>query len=76
MVNGVVDVYATEADGVLVVDYKSDSLEGRDPEERLAAKDPTVLRLGRKFVRVLWHEGSSTFGNGYHAFDIAEGRKE
>jgi len=28
--------------------------EIRDPEERLAAKDPTVLRLGRKFVRVLW----------------------
>jgi tyrosyl-tRNA synthetase len=28
--------------------------EVRDPEERLAAKDPTVLRLGRKFVRVLW----------------------
>ena len=28
--------------------------EVRDPEERLAAKDPTVLRLGRKFVRVVW----------------------
>ena len=28
--------------------------EVRDPEERLAAKDSTVLRLGRKFVRVLW----------------------
>ena len=28
--------------------------EVRDPEERLAAKAPTVLRLGRKFVRVLW----------------------
>jgi tyrosyl-tRNA synthetase len=28
--------------------------EVRDPEERLAAKDPTVLRLGRRFVRVVW----------------------
>ena len=32
----------------------------------------SVLKIDRKFVRVLWHEGSSTFGNGYHAFDIAE----
>ena len=33
VVNGVVDVHATEPDGVLVVDYKSDALDGRDPEE-------------------------------------------
>ena len=32
----------------------------------------SVLKIDRKNVRVLWHEGSSTFGNGYHAFDIAE----
>jgi nicotinate dehydrogenase subunit B len=32
----------------------------------------SVLKIEPKFVRVLWHEGSSTFGNGYHAFDIAE----
>jgi ATP-dependent helicase/nuclease subunit A len=32
LVNGFVDVYAEEADGgVLIVDYKSDRLEGRDP---------------------------------------------
>ena len=31
-----------------------------------------MLKIDRKNVRVLWHEGSSTFGNGYHAFDIAE----
>jgi tyrosyl-tRNA synthetase len=26
----------------------------RDPEERLATREPTVLRLGRKFVRIVW----------------------
>jgi ATP-dependent helicase/nuclease subunit A len=31
LVNGVVDVHAAERDGTLVVDYKSDRLEGRDP---------------------------------------------
>ena len=31
-----------------------------------------MLKIEPKNVRVLWHEGSSTFGNGYHAFDIAE----
>ncbi len=31
--NGVVDVHAEEDDGVLVVDYKSDRLDGRDPAE-------------------------------------------
>ncbi len=33
LVNGVVDVYAEEDDGVLVVDYKSNRLEGRTPAE-------------------------------------------
>nr|MDQ5870672.1 tyrosine--tRNA ligase [Acidobacteriota bacterium] len=28
--------------------------EGRDPEERLAGPKPTVVRLGRKFVRIAW----------------------
>ena len=32
LVNGFVDVYADEPDGVLIVDYKTDSLEGTDPE--------------------------------------------
>ena len=36
VVNGVVDVHAREPDGVLVVDHKSDALEGRDPEELVA----------------------------------------
>jgi len=31
-----------------------------------------VLGLPAKNVRIIWHEGSSTYGNGYHAFDIAE----
>ncbi|HZO98594.1 MAG TPA: molybdopterin cofactor-binding domain-containing protein [Gaiellaceae bacterium] len=31
-----------------------------------------VLGLPANMVRIIWHEGSSTFGNGYHAFDIAE----
>jgi ATP-dependent helicase/nuclease subunit A len=33
LVNGVVDLYAEDDDGVLVVDYKSDRLEGREPAE-------------------------------------------
>ena len=33
LVNGVVDVHAEEDAGLLVVDYKSDPLEGRDPAE-------------------------------------------
>ena len=33
LVNGVVDVHADLGDHVLVVDYKTDALEGRDPEE-------------------------------------------
>ena len=34
LVNGVVDVHAAEdGDGLLVVDYKSDALDGRDPVE-------------------------------------------
>jgi ATP-dependent exoDNAse (exonuclease V) beta subunit len=32
LVNGVLDVHALEDDGVLVVDYKSDRLEGADPQ--------------------------------------------
>jgi ATP-dependent exoDNAse (exonuclease V) beta subunit len=31
LLNGVVDVHATEEEGLLVVDYKSDALLGRDP---------------------------------------------
>ncbi|HEX9147608.1 MAG TPA: hypothetical protein VF958_00475, partial [Thermoanaerobaculia bacterium] len=26
----------------------------RDPEERLASPEPTVVRLGRRFVRIIW----------------------
>jgi ATP-dependent exoDNAse (exonuclease V) beta subunit len=33
LVNGVVDVHADEGERLLVVDYKSDALEGRDPAE-------------------------------------------
>jgi hypothetical protein len=33
LVNGVVDVHADLGDRLLVVDYKTDALEGRDPEE-------------------------------------------
>ncbi|MFL5868390.1 MAG: PD-(D/E)XK nuclease family protein, partial [Thermoleophilaceae bacterium] len=33
LVNGVVDVHAAEDDGTLIVDYKSDRLEGADPVE-------------------------------------------
>ena len=60
VVNGVVDVHAAEADGVLVVDHKSDALEGRDPEEVVAASYATqrlvyglaTLRAGAQRVVV------------------------
>ena len=43
------------AEGALsVYGTGGEAREVRDPEERLVAKDPTVLRLGRKFVRVVW----------------------
>ncbi len=43
------------AEGALTVyGTAGEPREVRDPEERLAAADPTVLRLGRKFVRVVW----------------------
>ena len=35
LVDGIVDVHAREADRVLVVDYKSDRLEGASPAERI-----------------------------------------
>jgi ATP-dependent exoDNAse (exonuclease V) beta subunit len=38
LVNGVVDVHVDEADRLLVVDYKTDALEGRDPEAVCAEK--------------------------------------
>jgi ATP-dependent helicase/nuclease subunit A len=44
LVNGVVDVHAAEDDGLLVVDYKSDALDGRDPAE-LTADSYTTQRL-------------------------------
>jgi ATP-dependent helicase/nuclease subunit A len=45
LVNGVVDVHASEdGDGLLVVDYKSDPLDGRDPGE-LTADHYSTQRL-------------------------------
>jgi hypothetical protein len=44
LVNGVVDVHAREPDGLLVVDYKSDALDGRDPGE-VTASDYSTQRL-------------------------------
>ena len=44
VVNGFVDVHATEPGGVLVVDYKSDALGDRDPEE-LCSRDYATQRL-------------------------------
>jgi nicotinate dehydrogenase subunit B len=38
----------------------------------LTTEMATVLGLPVNQVRIVWYEGSSTFGNGYHAFDIAE----
>jgi ATP-dependent exoDNAse (exonuclease V) beta subunit len=44
LVNGFVDVLAEEPGGVLIVDYKSDRLEGRDPEQLVEA-DYAAQRL-------------------------------
>src|SRR5215207_3909021 len=44
LVNGVVDVHATEPGGLLVVDYKSNPLEGREPAE-LTAESYSTQRL-------------------------------
>jgi tyrosyl-tRNA synthetase len=43
------------AEGALrVYGAGGEAREVRDPEERLASSEPTVLRLGRRFVRVTW----------------------
>jgi tyrosyl-tRNA synthetase len=43
------------AEGALrVYPAKGDPREVHDPEEHLASKESTVLRLGRRFVRVVW----------------------
>jgi ATP-dependent exoDNAse (exonuclease V) beta subunit len=44
LVNGFLDVYAQEAGGVLIVDYKTDSLEGTDPEA-LCERQYSIQRL-------------------------------
>ncbi len=41
LMNGVVDVYAEEQDAVLVLDYKSNRLEGRTPQEVTEAEYTT-----------------------------------
>jgi ATP-dependent helicase/nuclease subunit A len=61
LLNGVVDVHAAEDSGLLVVDYKSDVLEGRDPVELTAGSYATQrlvyalagLRSGAERVEVV-----------------------
>jgi hypothetical protein len=61
LVNGVVDVHAAEPDRLLVVDYKSDALDGADPAELTAAAYSTQrlvyalagLRSGAERVEVV-----------------------
>ncbi len=60
LINGVVDVHAEEDAGLLVVDYKSDPLEGRDPAELTTGSYSTQrlvyalagLRSGAELVEV------------------------
>ncbi len=60
LMNGVVDVHAAEEDGTLVVDYKSDALEGREPAAVVAEGYATqrivyalaALRAGAERVEV------------------------
>jgi ATP-dependent helicase/nuclease subunit A len=62
LVNGVVDVHVEEPDGVLVVDYKSDPLEGADPAPIVAERYATqrlvyalaALRAGSPRVDVAY----------------------
>jgi ATP-dependent helicase/nuclease subunit A len=62
LVNGVVDVYATEPDRTLIVDYKSDRLEGREPDELVESGYSTqrlvyalaALRAGAERVEVAY----------------------
>jgi ATP-dependent helicase/nuclease subunit A len=61
LINGVVDVHAAEEQGLLVVDYKSDALQGRDPAELTAEAYSTqrlvyalaALRAGAERVEVV-----------------------
>jgi ATP-dependent helicase/nuclease subunit A len=61
LVSGVVDVHAGEDEGALVVDWKSDALEGRDPEALCAEAYSTqrivyalaALRSGAERVEVI-----------------------
>ena len=61
LLNGVVDVHAAEDSGLLVVDYKSDVLDGRDPVELTAGSYSTQrlvyalagLRSGAERVEVV-----------------------
>ena len=62
LIDGVVDVRAHEPDGLLVVDYKSDRLEGREPAELVEASYATqrlvyalaALRSGAARVEVAY----------------------
>jgi len=62
LINGIVDVYAAESDRLLIVDYKSDRLEGRDPAELTAEAYETqrivyalaALRSGADRVEVAY----------------------
>ena len=60
LMNGVVDVYAVEEDGTLVIDWKSDALDGREPADVVAEGYATqrivyalaALRAGAERVEV------------------------
>jgi ATP-dependent helicase/nuclease subunit A len=62
LVNGVVDVHAREHDRTLIVDYKSDRLDGRDPEELVEEAYATqrlvyalaALRAGAERVEIVY----------------------
>ena len=62
LVNGVVDVIAQEKGGTLIVDYKSDRLDGRDPSDLIETEYATqrlvyalaALRAGAEHVEVTY----------------------
>ncbi len=62
LINGVVDVFAEEHEGTLIVDYKSDRLDGRDPAELVESEYRTqrvvyalaALRAGAERAEVAY----------------------
>jgi hypothetical protein len=87
LVNGFLDVYAEETDGVLIVDYKTDSLEGTDAEALCEAQYSVqrliyalaALRSGAPRVEVAYcflEQPDTVVSRGFAAGDAAALERE